>query len=42
MSDALHMAKDALEGYLLWLEDEKEAFPPASNMMKFLLLREIC
>lgn len=31
MSDALHMAKDALEGYLLWLEDEKEAFPPASE-----------
>ena len=31
MPDALHMAKDALEGYLLWLEDENEPFPPASE-----------
>ena len=31
MPDALHMAKDALEGYLLWLEDEKEPFSPTSE-----------
>ena len=37
MPDALHMAKDALEGYLLWLEDEKEPFPPTSEYDEIFL-----
>lgn len=31
MPYALHMAKGALEGYLLWIEDENEPFPPLSE-----------
>lgn len=31
LSDALHMAKDALEGHLLILEDEKEEIPSPSK-----------
>ena len=31
MSEALRMAKDALEGHMLVMEDYKEAIPEASN-----------
>lgn len=31
MQEALHMAKDALEGYLIVLEDDKDGIPVASE-----------
>lgn len=35
LAEALHMAKDALEGYLLTLEDFKEVIPTPSNQEVF-------
>lgn len=36
MAEALHMAQDALEGYLIILEDDKEVIPSPSNPFTIL------